>query len=385
MKTTGFLIFLIIVLTIYISINYYIYIRGYQALPDIRWLKISYSVLFLFLSLSYIIFRALSRLFYSDVTTAFEWIGSLWIGALIYFLLIVVLLDFSRFLNYLFDIYPSIIILNYSKVKLITLLISVSLVCFILMAGYINNLIPYVNRKEITINKNAGMLKRLNIVAISDIHLCNITAQSKLKKLVNEIKRIKPDIVLFAGDLLDEDPGPVIYFNRGEKLKELTAPLGVFAVLGNHEYIGGVEKTSKYIESLNINLLRDTVLKISEAFYLVGTEDRESKFYKGIQRKILSGLTDGLNKSLPVILLDHQPFGLDKNVEAGIDLQISGHTHHGQLWPVNLLINLIYEMGYGYKKKRNTHFFVSSGYGLWGPQVRTANRPEILNIIINFK
>ena len=86
----------------------------------------------------------------------------------------------------------------------------------------------------------------------------------------------------------------------------------------------------------------------------------------------------------PVILLDHQPFHLDETAKYGVDLQLSGHTHNGQMWPLNYVTSMIYELSYGYLKKRNTHFIVSSGYGLWGPRVRSGSRSEILLINIKF-
>jgi predicted MPP superfamily phosphohydrolase len=86
----------------------------------------------------------------------------------------------------------------------------------------------------------------------------------------------------------------------------------------------------------------------------------------------------------PVILLDHQPFHLDETAKYGIDLQLSGHTHNGQMWPLNYVTRMIYELSYGYLKKRNTNFIVSSGYGLWGPRVRSGSRSEVLLINIKF-
>jgi hypothetical protein len=187
-----------------------------------------------------------------------------------------------------------------------------------------------------------------------------------------------------AGDIVDEDLAPVIHNDLGRSLKKLKAPLGVFAITGNHEYIGGAEAAVKYLEEHGIRMLRDTSVKISESFWLAGRNDRDSRRFSAKERKGLDKVLEGVDLSLPVILMDHQPFNLQQVADAGVDFQLSGHTHHGQLWPFNYITNAIYELSWGYKQKGDSHFYVSSGYGGWGPPVRTGNRPEILDIYITF-
>jgi len=131
-------------------------------------------------------------------------------------------------------------------------------------------------------------------------------------------------------------------------------------------------------------MLRDTVEMIGECIYLIGREDRDKQRFTGKSRKSLSELVSGLDPSYPIILLDHQPFHLNQTTRLGIDLSISGHTHHGQLWPFTYITNAIYEISQGYKKIGNTHFYVSCGYGTWGPPVRLGNRPEIVVLNITF-
>lgn len=195
---------------------------------------------------------------------------------------------------------------------------------------------------------------------------------------------MKPDIILLAGDIVDEDLAPVIDQNLGECLKQLYAPFGVYGITGNHEYIGGAEPAVKYLEENGITMLRDTVIQINNSFYLAGREDRDKNRFSGQKRLEVSELLQQVDKTLPIILLDHQPFALDKAAEAGVDLQLSGHTHHGQLWPLNYLTRAIYEVSMGYKKKGNAHFYVSPGFGGWGPPVRTGNRPEVVLITLKF-
>jgi predicted MPP superfamily phosphohydrolase len=199
------------------------------------------------------------------------------------------------------------------------------------------------------------------------------------------INQLEPDIVLLPGDVVDEDIGPVIKQNLGETLRKLRAPLGVVAVTGNHEYIGGVEPACRYLVDHGIIMLRDQVMVVRDSFTIVGREDRSYNRGKERKRKTLADLMKNVDRSLPVILMDHQPFGLQEAVDNGVDLQLSGHTHHGQLWPFNFITKRVYELSRGYLKKGDTHIYVSCGVGTWGPPVRTGNRPEIVNIKLSFE
>lgn len=201
-----------------------------------------------------------------------------------------------------------------------------------------------------------------------------------MASLTRRLQKLNPDIILFIDDVIDEVPMPVIEMNMGAPLRELKAPLGKYVVTGNHEFIGGIKKCASYIESLGIRLLRDEIILIGNSFLLAGRDDRDSYRFTGIKRKNLEEIFDA-NKDLPVI---HQPFYLAKAEKLGVDLQLSGHTHHGQLWPLNYITKAIFELSWGYMKKGNTHYYVSCGYGTWVPQIRIGNRPEILNITLSF-
>ena len=198
---------------------------------------------------------------------------------------------------------------------------------------------------------------------------------------MNLVNAQKPDVILLAGDIFDEDLGPVIKKDMGKLLSKLEAPMGVYAVTGNHEYIGGVSQAVKYLKDHGITVLQDSVA-VTEMFNIVGRDDRQSKVMGGKPRKELASFMQNVNLNKFTVLLDHQPYHLNEAVENGIDLQISGHTHHGQLWPLSYITKSIFEVSRGYKKKDNTHIIVSTGYGTWGPPIRIGNRPEILLIDI---
>ena len=377
-----FLIFFSIVLVIYSAINFYIYSRASQALPSGSAIKLWFGWTFLFLSSTYIAGRVLEKFYLSAFSDILTWIGSFWLAFMLYGFLLVVLIDIVRLIHAITGFMPAALFTPNAKQWMFIL--GVSGIFITVAAVYINAISPRMKIMELTVNKSAGNLKELKIALASDIHLGTIIGPRRTSKLVKSLNTMKPDIILLAGDIVDEDLAPVIDQNLGECLKQLYAPFGVYGITGNHEYIGGAEPAVKYLEENGITMLRDTVIQINNSFYLAGREDRDKNRFSGQKRLEVSELLQQVDKTLPIILLDHQPFALDKAAEAGVDLQLSGHTHHGQLWPLNYLTRAIYEVSMGYKKKGNAHFYVSPGFGGWGPPVRTGNRPEVVLITLKF-
>ncbi len=383
MRSVQFLIFFSIVLLIYSLVNYYIYIHGMRALPAGMAFKTWYPWIFVFLSASYIISRFMERVWISPVSNFFTFVGSFWLALMVYLLLAVLVIDLVRLILYFFP-RPEILSANYELVKKYMFFTVTGIAAIVVLAGHINALNPRVKRLDIHINKKAGQMKSLHIAAASDIHMGTLVGPRRTAKLVRMLNDCNADIILLAGDIVDEDLAPVIHNDLGRSLTKLKAPLGVYAITGNHEYIGGAEAAVKYLEEHGIQMLRDTAIEINNSFYLAGRNDRDSKRFSRKERKGLDKVLEEVDVSLPVIMMDHQPFNFQQVVDAGVDFQLSGHTHHGQLWPFNYITKAIYEVSWGYKQKGDSHFYVSSGYGGWGPPVRTGNRPEILDIYITF-
>jgi len=385
MKFWSFLIFVSIVLLIYSSVNYYIFIRGLQAIPKDSSFRTYYIVLFIIAASSLWIGRILENFMLNKVTEIFVWIGSFWLAFMLYFFLFVILFDLIRLTDHFFGILPKFISGNYEKAKIISLIGTIVIATGIIIYGHINFLNPRILTLEITLPKKDSKLNTLNIAAASDIHLGTIVGKKQLDKFVQMTNSLNPDIILLPGDIFDEDIGPIIKNNLGNDLQKLKAKYGVYAVTGNHEYIGGVEPAVDYLEKHGINVIRDEAVLIDSSFYLVGREDRSVGQFANQTRKELSEITKTIDKNLPAILLDHQPFQLNLARENGIDLQLSGHTHHGQLWPLNYITSMIYEISWGYKKIEDTHYYVSSGFAGWGPPVRTGSRTEVVNILLRFE
>ncbi|HBX50564.1 MAG: hypothetical protein A2275_15720 [Bacteroidetes bacterium RIFOXYA12_FULL_35_11] len=384
MKVSAFIIFISIVLVVYSLVSYYLFIRGYQAISGFQFLKIPYIILFFFFTSTYIIARLGESFLPTSVITFFHFSGSFWLGAIVYFLLLIIFFDLIRLANHFFPFYPKFILQNYAITRFYLFLFVIAVTALLLGFGYHNARNPVVKNLSVNINKSAGKKASLKIVCASDIHLGWIIGRNKFSQIVDAILSQNPDIILLAGDIVDEDIQPVINQNLGEDLLRLKVPLGIYAVTGNHEYIGGIEKTTKYLTEHGITILRDTFITIENSFHIAGRIDKDAMRFAGRKRKELSDILNGADKNLPLILMDHQPFKLNEAVENGVDLQLSGHTHSGQLWPGNLITNKIFELSHGYMKKQNTHFYVSSGVGTWGPPVRIGNKPEIVVIDVRF-
>lgn len=381
----AFLIFFSIVLGVYTLASYYIFIRGLQALPAESNFRPYYAWLFWILASTYIAGRILENIHLSYFSDILVWTGSFWLGAMLYFFLLVLFFDLLRLSHHVIPWFPEFIVQNMSKTKQIVFWGSVVLVVLLIAGGHINTRFPKVRHLHIEIDKQAGNIKELNAVLMSDIHLGTIIGNGHFSRVVEKAMALEPDIILLAGDILDEDLAPVIRQNIGETLKQLQAPLGVYAVMGNHEHIGGEKAAMKYLESHGLQVLRDTVVMINDSFWLIGRDDRDKQRFTGRQRKPLETLMQHVDVSCPVILIDHQPFYLEKAASLGVALQVSGHTHHGQMWPLNYITRAMYTISHGYGKIDGMHAYVSNGVGTWGPPVRIGNRPEIVNIKISFK
>lgn len=384
MKTSALILFFSIVTLVYLLVNYYIYSRAVQAFTAGSQARIWFSVAFWLVASTFIVARIMERAYPCCFTGIITWIGSFWLAFLLYFVLIVLVIDISRLLNHLFHFFPDLFYTDYGKTKLLLLFSSIALVTIVVVVGFINARTPVITRLNIHINKSVQGEKELNIVMASDIHMGTIIAKRKVNRLVDMINGLKPDLILFAGDIVDEDLAPVINNNLGASLCKLKSRYGTYAITGNHEYIGGAEKAVEYLTAHCVNILRDSSVFIDNRFYLAGRDDRDKPRFSGRNRKSLEEVMAGVDLAFPVILMDHQPFSLGKTAESGVDLSLSGHTHHGQLWPFNYITSAIYELSRGYKQIGKTHFFVSTGFGTWGPPIRLGNRPEILFIHITF-
>jgi uncharacterized protein len=384
MKVNRVAVFFSVVFLVYFLINAYVIRRGMQCFPAGDPLRSWILWTGLLLTVSFILGRVLENYWLSHVSDVFVWIGSFWLAALTYFFFAVLVIDILRVSNAIIPWFPDAITADPVRSTRFIFWSVTSLVALLVVAGHINARFPRIHRITVPIAKHADDPRPVRLALISDIHLGTIVGRSRLQSIVRHLEDLNPDLILLAGDIVDEDLGPVIKENTGEILRTIHAPMGVFGITGNHEYIGGAARAVAYLEEHGITMLRDSIAVLSNGITLVGREDRSSRQFGGERRKDLATLLAGVRHDRPIVMMDHQPFDLDSVVAAGVDLQLSGHTHHGQLWPFNHITNMVYEQSWGYLRKGATQFYVSSGVGSWGPPVRIANRPEIVEITLTF-
>ncbi len=373
-------IFFTIFFTLYTIINSYIFLRSWQTLSHIPLLRILYPIIFVIAAISYILAKIFSDKLPDSIYTVLIWIGSLWFMFLFYLFLLFLSIDLIKLFNRFVHFFP-VELLSTQEFKFYSAIVVYSITILFSVYGYFNRL--NIKIKELDVNLNSSMNKSYQIVFFSDLHISVVNNHSFLKSVVEKINSLDPDLILIGGDLVDEKASKLKKSHLADELKNLKSRFGIYSITGNHEFINEVHSTTKFLESLGIKFIRDEYVLIDSSFYVIGREDLSSKNFTGYIRKSLEELTQSVNNSLPKILLDHQPVNLQEAVLNGIDLKLSGHTHHGQIAPANLITKLVYEVSWGYKQKGKTHFYVSSGIGTWGPPIKIGNDAEI--VLINFK
>lgn len=377
-------VFFSIFFVIYSAINYYIFIRGWEALDIFPGLRIIYLVAFVIFSFSYIIAKIFEKRLPGFIYGFLLEVGSYWFAVMLYTFTAIFLIDVIRVLDYFFPFLPNFIYEDYNQSKLILLLIISFSTAVIIIYGFINTKRLKIKTLELTLSKKESTFQNLNAVLVSDIHLSPLNDEKFSSDVVRKINELNPDIVFIAGDIVDERAETLLERNIGVSLKNINAKYGVFVCTGNHEFINGIKGCEDYIKRLGFNLLRDETYLLKEGLLIAGRDDSSMKGFDGKERKTLEEILKNHDGKFPVILLDHTPFKLEQAEKNNVDLQLSGHTHHGQLFPLGFVTSMIYEKDWGYIKKGNTQYYVSCGVGTWGPRVRTGSISEIINLKLKF-
>ena len=361
-----------------------------------KWFRILYSAFFLFISLSLVIAFFIRE---PSLKWFFKHLSNYWLGTLLYITLAVVLSDIIR-----------IVLLHCSRVNKIklhsrkTFVICGGLVIAVILSlstyGIIHARDLKIRQYDISINKSCetGDLK---VVLIADLHMGYSIGHRYIEHMVEKINALEPDLICIAGDIFDndydalDDPEAIT-----AALKSLNSTYGTYACWGNHDidekilagFTFGSKKDltddirmAKLLDEAGISLLNDESVCIEDSFYLAGRRDIDRVKKIEHTRKTPEELTEGLDLTKPLLVMDHQPRQLDELAAAGAEAQLSGHTHNGQLFPGNLLIHLFWENPYGLEKIGNMYSIVTSGVGIWGPDMRIGTDSEIVEINVHFQ
>lgn len=350
------LLFLIF-MAAYVGGNVYVFVRLLQVMAGCSpWLKVLCGLLFWVVALAMVIAMMVRGVGLPDgVMKSLYFVGSVWMVFTLYMVPALLLLDLARVAG--------------MPLRNGVLIAAVAVVC-LLAYGYWNYRNPRVEHVDIELDK--ALDRDLTIVAVSDVHLGDGTGKRALRRYVEKINAENPDLIVVGGDLIDNSIVPVLRQGMAEELRRLKAPMGVYMVLGNHEYISGVEEVISFLDTTPITLLRDSVVTLPCGLQIVGRDDVSNR-----RREPLASLMARCDAAKPIMVVDHQPYKLAAADSLGVDLQFSGHTHHGQVWPVSLLTDMMFEQSHGYRKWSHSHIFVSSGLSLWGPPFRIGTQSDM--------
>ena len=229
----------------------------------------------------------------------------------------------------------------------------------------------YYNKVRVPISLYTAkpLARNYRMVMLTDLHLGYHNTRSDLAKWVDMINAERPDLVLIAGDIVDISVAPLLEEDMAAELRRLEAP--VYACLGNHEYYSGEPKAEQFYRDARISLLSDEAAEFDSSLVIIGRDDRTN-----MRRKSVEELVAAVDTSKYVIVLDHQPYHLERAERAGVDFQLSGHTHRGQVWPISWITDALYECSWGRHRRGTTQYYVSSGIGIWGGKFRIGTQSE---------
>lgn len=388
-------------LPFYLGVSSYMMFRFFYWMKHcnhrFNWLrfKVPFAVVYLFMALSPVIAFLLPK---SAVAIVIRRLSTYWIGIMLYSLLYVVLFDLLRLIAKHTKLKNTLLFSRGSVISIGSVVVACAVVTC--LYGIFNARNIKVNEYSVTVNKSCGSDKHLKAVLVADLHMGYAIGVDHITNMVEKINQQDADIVIIAGDIFDnsydgmDDPEGI-----KAQLRSIKSKYGVYAVYGNHDIDekilmgftfdwGGKqlhnEKMTNFMKECNIKLINDESVLINDEFYLVGRRDTDKPGTEDGTRAEISELTKDLDKTKPIFVLSHEPDELQKTADAGADIDFSGHTHDGQLFPGNLTIGLFWENPCGMIKKDNMYSIVTSGVGVYGTFMRVGTDAEICSVDIDF-
>ena len=329
-------------------------------------------------------------------------ISNYWLGTLEYILLFIITFDVIRrvtghsfFMKYR---YPAML---HTMPKNLVIFggFAIGLILMVSIYGVLHARRVYVRQDPVVIEKSSS-LPGLKIALIADLHLGYNSTKSHVRKIVDTINSQNVDLVCIAGDLFDNDYDAIKDPDKmADILSGIKSRYGTYACWGNHdvsekilagftfpqkETIVRDGRFTEFLHHAGITMLEDETVCINNAFYLVGRRDKDMAKKEQLPRKTFAEITEPLDPSLPIIVMDHQPGELSEASDAGVDLDLSGHTHDGQMFPANLVVHFLWENACGVLKKGSMTSIVTSGAGVWGPAMRVGTNNEVVIANVSF-
>lgn len=366
----NFVVFFLVVLTIWTALNAYVLWR-LAGLPAVSSIPRSAFVAFaVFLWASYIGSRFMEDAGVGGVARVLEWVGAQWLGVVflvfVPLLVVDVLTGFGKWVS-----------TSAPHLRVIAVLIGCALAVLAIVQG---RRAPVVHPYDVALRDLPRELDGTTIAVVSDTHLGTMIGRKWLDRRVDEVQALRPDIVVLVGDIVEGDDE-----NEGELsagLRRLSAPMGVWGVTGNHEFYAGLDRSLRLLNESGVRVLRDEAIELRPGLVLAGVDDLTARRQRG-------GMSDYYARALgnrpegAVVLLSHSPMYPERAAELGAGLMLSGHTHAGQIWPFTYFVRIAYRLVHGRYDVNGMTAIVCRGTGTWGPRMRLWGRGEILNITLH--
>lgn len=360
--------FFVVVIFVYVCMNFYFYakLRAIISLSTLFDTVLLYGILFLVLA-PFIVHSNVVKLLHIEQVMAY--IGYCWLAFVFLFCCVGLVLEVLRLLIYLasFGYHHLQSILPSAQILFFVPFILAGSGC---IYGYFAGQHIHTDTINITSNK---IKQKITIMQISDVHLDSVLAGKHLQRILNIVRAEKPDVLISTGDLID--PGAEKYLQNFQQQLQTIKPLyGKYAVTGNHEYYFGIDRAVAFTEGAGFKMLQENTANIADEIVLVGVDDPAGG-------TALNNVETTLLAQIPrdkfIILLKHQPV-IQPNSLPLFDLQLSGHTHRGQIFPFVYVVRLLYPFTEGRLYDFNGHrLYVSQGAGMWGPPIRLFAPPQV--------
>ena len=365
------IIFISVFITLYGSLHFYAFWKTGRAFGFHKGL----ALFMVFMVICPILVRVVERQGMESLARVLAYVGYTWMGFLFLFVAAAAVLDMVRWV-----VFIGAYTLGgpFDKWALSPKVLFLTALC-VCVAGGIYGLIEarWVQTEHIVITspKITKEVGRLRIVQISDVHLGLIMGKKRLSRILNVVRGAKPDILVSTGDLLDGQIDGIE--NLAVEFQEIKPPYGKVAVNGNHEYYVGIERARKFCKTAGFTLLSNKIFDIPGVLVIAGVDDPAANRFGVYGRLTEKQLLSKVTKDRFVMVLKHRPM-LDEASKGLFDLQLSGHTHRGQIFPFNLIIKMLYPIDAGLLNLTNGAFlYVSRGSGTWGPPMRLLAPPEV--------
>ena len=369
-----FFVFILVYLSIYGGVHGYAYSKlrkGFTLNPLSGWML---AMFMLIMIAAPVVTRMAERYNHEDIARITAYIGYIWMGFLFLFVTACVCFDvYSALLRLIRGVLPwdlIAIIPSYGFSCMVSICLAVSIMIY----GFFEARNIRLEHIVIESHKLPEDIQQIKIVQISDVHLGIIVGRHRLNRILQRVREATPDILVSTGDLVDGQMDHMEELHG--MIKNIHVPLGKFAVTGNHEFYAGIEKSLEFTESAGFKMLRGEGVTLKNNLSLVGVDD-PARPYRNRGNDFEKALLSQFPRDHFTIYLKHQPV-IDKGTVGLFDLQLSGHTHKGQIFPFGLATKLFYKMHAGLTKlPKGSWLYVSRGSGTWGPPVRFLSPPEV--------